>query len=149
MKEENTPSKSSIKSGATIELETRFGGLSLGKCWGKFYPGKTRATGDFDWVEKSGGTLYLSGPGYYIVGSSDGFSRAARAEFTLSEKKVVTPEERAAKLREQIASALAKGEPETLLTTTLPVGTLLPGNHTRAALMAERQRLLAEIEATA
>lgn len=84
MKSENTPSQASIAAGETVELNTRFGGLSRGKCWGKFYPGKTRATGDFEWVEKSsGGTLYLTGPGYYVVGSNDGFNRQARGEFHL------------------------------------------------------------------
>lgn len=85
MKRENTPSQTTIAPGQTIELETRFGGLSRGKCWGKFFPSKTRATGDFQWVGKdSNGALYLTGPGYYVVGSSDGFSRAAKGEFHLA-----------------------------------------------------------------
>jgi hypothetical protein len=84
MKRENTPSQDTIAPGETIELTTRFGGLSRGKCWGKFFPGKTRATGDFEWVEKDrNGSLYLTGPGYYVVGSGDGFSREARGEFEL------------------------------------------------------------------
>jgi hypothetical protein len=56
-KNENTPSQKTIKEGETITLETRFGGCSRGKCWGKFFPGKTRPTGDFEWVEKSNGNL--------------------------------------------------------------------------------------------
>ena len=87
MKTENTPSQDTIASGETIELSTRFGSLSRGKCWGKCYPGKTRPTGDFEWVEKHNGTLYLTKPGFYIVGSNDGFARKAQAEFTLSESK--------------------------------------------------------------
>lgn len=87
IKPENTPPKTTIRAGETIELPTRFGGLSRGKCWGKFFPGKTRDMGDFEWVEKSGGTLYLTGAGYYIVGSSDGFSRSAKGEFCLTAEK--------------------------------------------------------------
>lgn len=85
MKTENTPSKTTIAKGETIELNTRFGGLSRGKCWGKFFPGQARATGGFEWVEKDNhGTLYLPGPGYYVVGSDDGFNRKARGEFALA-----------------------------------------------------------------
>lgn len=83
MKTDNKPSQSSIKLGETIKLTTRFGGLSRGKCWGKYFPNQDRAKGDFEWVEKANGVLYLSGPGYYVVGSDDGFSRKARAEFHL------------------------------------------------------------------
>lgn len=86
MKSENTPSKTTIAKGETIELATRFGSLSRGRCWGKFYPGKTRVSGDFEWVGKKGATLYLTGAGHYVVGSSDGFSREARGEFTLTEE---------------------------------------------------------------
>jgi hypothetical protein len=88
MKSESTPSKTSIKPGETIELETQFGSLSRGKCWGKYYPNQSRPTGGFEWVEKDGGTLYLSGPGHYVVGSSDGFSREARGSFTLKAAEV-------------------------------------------------------------
>lgn len=84
MKTDNVPSESSIAEGETIKLTTRFGGLSRGKCWGKFFPGKSRPTGDFEWVEKNKGTLYLQGAGYYLVGSSDGYSREARAQFYLA-----------------------------------------------------------------
>lgn len=84
MKTDKTPAKSTIAKGETIELTTRFGVMSRGKCWGKYFPNKTRPTGDFQWVEKHNGTLYLQGPGYYLIGSSDGFSREARAEFHLA-----------------------------------------------------------------
>jgi len=83
MKSENTPSTKYIRTGEQIKLSTKFGGLSRGRAWGKYFPGKTRPTGDFEWVEKTGGTLYLTGSGYYIVGSHDGFRRKARAEFVL------------------------------------------------------------------
>jgi hypothetical protein len=86
MKTENTPSQDTIATGETIELYTRFGALSRGKCWGKYFPNKKCAQGDFEWVGKAGATLHLEGPGYYIVGSSDGFSRQARAEFYLAPK---------------------------------------------------------------
>lgn len=84
MKSESVPKQDAIKPGETIELQTRFGGLSRGKCWGKCFPGKTRPTGEFRWVEKNSGTLYLTEPGYYLVGSSDGFSREARGQFCLA-----------------------------------------------------------------
>lgn len=84
MKSENTPSQTTIAPGEEIKLSTRFGGLSRGKCWGKYYPNQTRAKGDFDWVAKSNGNLFLTGPGYYVVGSDDGFSRKARGEFHLA-----------------------------------------------------------------
>lgn len=84
MKTENTPSKTTITDGETIKLETRFGGCSRGKCWGKFFPGQSRPKGDFEWVDKTGGTLFLTGDGYYIIGSDDGFSRKARGEFVLT-----------------------------------------------------------------
>jgi len=87
MKTENTPSVTEIKPGQTITLTTRFGGCSRGKCWGKFFPGQTRAKGEFEWVEKSGGNLFLEGAGYYVVGSDDGFARKAVAEFALTEAK--------------------------------------------------------------
>lgn len=86
-KNENTPNEETIKRGEVIELETRFGGLSRGKCWGRYYPNKKHPVGDFEWVEKSGGTLYLQGSGYYVVGSSDGFSRKAQGEFYLDESE--------------------------------------------------------------
>lgn len=69
-------------------MSTRLGCMSRGKCWGKCYPNQTRPKGEFVWVEKSGSVLYLDQPGYYIVGSSDGFSRTAKSEFCLTEKKV-------------------------------------------------------------
>jgi hypothetical protein len=84
MKTDNTPSQDSIAEGEVIDLATRFGGCSRGKCWGKCYPGKSKPVGDFEWVDKSGGTLYLTKPGYYLIGSNDGFSRQARAEFGLA-----------------------------------------------------------------
>lgn len=96
-KHENTPAADSIGAGETIELKTRFGGLSRGKCWGKYFPNQKRPTGDFEWVDKSNGTLYLTGPGYYIVGSSDGFSRDARAEFHLPSKASASAKAAAAK----------------------------------------------------
>lgn len=89
-KSENKPTQAAIAPRETIKLETRFGGCSRGKCWGKFFSGQTRPTGSFEWVEKNGGTLYLTGHGYYVVGSSDGFSRKAQSEFCLAEK-VETP----------------------------------------------------------
>lgn len=85
MKTENTPSQTSISKGETIELRTRFGHCSRGRSWGKYYPHKDRPSGDFVWVEKRNNTLLLDGPGYYVVGSSDGFSRSAKAEFFLPE----------------------------------------------------------------
>jgi hypothetical protein len=85
MKTDNTPSQASIKPGEEIKLTTRFGGLSRGKCWGKYYPNQTRAKGDFVWVDKdNNGNLFLTGPGFYVIGSDDGFARKARAEFCLS-----------------------------------------------------------------
>lgn len=86
--QDNIPTEDNIAPGETIELETRFGRLSRGKCWGKFYPGKTRESGDFEWVEKNGGTLYLTGSGFYVVGSSDGFSRSAKSSFVLGAKEL-------------------------------------------------------------
>lgn len=83
-KSENTPTRSTIAAGEKILLDTRFGCMSRGKCWGRFYPGKSRATGDFEWVEKKNGSLVLAGPGYYVVGSNDGFSRKAQGEFELT-----------------------------------------------------------------
>ncbi len=83
MKTENTPSQKTIKAGETLELSTRFGSCSRGRSWGKHYPGK-RPMGDFTWCDKIGGTLMLTEPGYYVVGSSDGFSRQAKAEFYLA-----------------------------------------------------------------
>lgn len=87
-KSENTPSRSSIKPGEEIILTTRFGSCSRGKSWGKFYPGQTRAKGDFEWVDKTAGgsQLVLTGAGFYVVGSDDGFSRKARGEFHLTEE---------------------------------------------------------------
>lgn len=84
MKTENQPSKLTIAAGQTIKLETRFGGCSRGKCWGKFYPGQTRPKGEFEWVEKSNGVLFLDQPGFYVVGSDDGFARKAKVEFVLT-----------------------------------------------------------------
>lgn len=83
MKAEYTPEKETIASGEVIELRTRFGGLSRGHSWGKVYPGKTAPIGAWNWVDKEGGTLYLTEPGFYIVGSSDGFNRKAKATFVL------------------------------------------------------------------
>lgn len=88
MKNETTPFESSIKAGQTIKLVTRFGQCSRGKAWGKCFVGKQRPIGDFEWVDKTGGTLYLTQPGYYIVGSDDGFSRKAKAEFLLEAEVV-------------------------------------------------------------
>ncbi len=84
MKSENTPSQNSIAPGEVIKLHTRFGSLSRGKCWGKCFPHKTAPVGSFDWVDKSDGTLYLTKPGYYIVGSNDGYNRSAKGEFHLA-----------------------------------------------------------------
>ena len=86
MKTENKPKSETISAGETIALNTKFGGLSRGRCWGKFFPNKKTPTGDFEWVEKRGGTLHLSGPGFYIVGSSDGFHREAKSSFVLTEQ---------------------------------------------------------------
>ena len=94
-KTENTPDEEYIKPGQTITLSTRFGGCSRGRAWGKCFKGKSRPKGDFEWVDKTGGTLYLTVAGYYIVGSSDGFYRKARAEFELKlapEKPAPEPE---------------------------------------------------------
>lgn len=92
MKSENTPSVEAIAPGETIKLNTRFGGCSRGKCWGKYYPGQTRAKGEFSWVDKDrNGNLFLEGPGFYVVGSSDGFSREARGEFCLAAAPVLAP----------------------------------------------------------
>ena len=68
-------------------LSTRYGGLPRGKCWGKWYAGKTSATGDFEWCEKSGGTLYIpSGPGHLEYGSDDdGFRRVERSTQTYTD----------------------------------------------------------------
>lgn len=92
-KNESKPEVAEIGQGETIRLVTRFGNLSRGRCWGKCYPGQSRPRGEWHWVEKSGGTLYLDEPGYYVVGSSDGFSREARGEFCLRAKvETVAPE---------------------------------------------------------
>lgn len=93
MKSENTPSVSEIAPGQEIKLSTRFGSCSRGKSWGKYYPNKTRATGYFEWVEKcnSGATLVLTGPGFYVVGSDDGFARKARGEFHLAAANTEVP----------------------------------------------------------
>lgn len=80
---ENVPTEEGIARGDVIELQTRFGSHSRGRCWGRYYPNRSRATGDWRWVEKQRGTLFLEGPGYYVVGSHDGFQRKAKAEFYL------------------------------------------------------------------
>lgn len=92
MRSENTPDTKYIRPGETIKLSTRFGGASRGRAWGKCFRGKCRPTGDFEWVDKTGGTLYLTEPGYYIVGSHDGFRRKARAEFVLLAAPAPEPE---------------------------------------------------------
>lgn len=57
-------------------IHTRYGSLSRGKCWGKWYAGQTGPRGNFEWVPKDGGTLYIpDGPGFLQWGSNDGFSR--------------------------------------------------------------------------
>lgn len=144
MSTENTPSKSVIKSGESITLTTRFGGLSRGKCWGKFFPGQTKAKGDFQWVEKdSNGTLTLEGPGFYIVGSSDGFSRKAQAEFTLEEWTVewaVDHQEKKIKASEELGL-------DTEIELTVRVGSLKKGETvTRRALVEERRKIIAELQ---
>lgn len=143
MKSENTPSKSEISPGETISLETRFGGLSQGKCWGKYYPNQMGAKGAFEWVEKRNGNLILSGPGYYVVGSNDGFSRKAQGEFYLAAGKTV--EERIEKLKSLIAEGLTKDQDE-LIELDGKCGTLT-GSHPRSVVIAERRRLLANLEA--
>lgn len=85
MSTEYSPEQETIAPGEIIKLRTRFGGLSRGRCWGKCYPGKSGPIGDFEWVPKEDGTLFLTQPGYYIVGSSDGFRRSARVSFQLRE----------------------------------------------------------------
>jgi len=148
MKTENTPSETHIKAGQTIKLETRFGSLSRGKCWGKFFPGQKSAKGAFEWVAKSGGTLLLEGAGYYVVGSGDGYSRQATGEFCLLP---ATPEtEKAAKiieLQESIAASLAKGNMDEILevkkegnSSGLPIG-----SYTRRQLMDARCAILADL----
>lgn len=97
VKSENTPSQSTIKPGETISLSTRFGNLSRGKCWGKCFVGSKKPKGDFVWVEKSGGTLLLTEPGYYVVGSDDGFQRKANGEFYLAPPAAAEVKEEAKK----------------------------------------------------
>ncbi len=157
MKTENTPSQSSIAAGETLELSTRFGGCSRGKCWGKFYPGKTRASGDFEWCEKSGGTVYLSGPGFYIVGSNDGFQRKAQAEFTLVSKASASAKkahqrnehtlEWLKEKRAKVAANLAeKGDQHVRIVDS--VGTYREGDKCwRANYLGEIDRVIAEVEA--
>jgi hypothetical protein len=61
------------------KLDTRYGHLSRGRCWGKWFAGRSTPTGDFEWVEKDGGTLYVpEGEGLLLYGSSDGFRRAEK-----------------------------------------------------------------------
>lgn len=163
MKSENTPSQSSIAANQTIEFSTRFGGLSRGKCWGKYYPHQKRATGEWSWVEKdSSGTLFLTGPGFYVVGSSDGFNRTARGEFYLpskasvaakerAEKALRTPEEEIALLETKIVEHNRKIENsalkglDTTLVLTADVGSLQTGKTvTRAKLVEERNKIIAE-----
>lgn len=84
MKSDYQPDKTTIAPGEVITLRTRFGDLSRGRCWGKYFPNKSTPTGDFQWVEKHGGKLYLSGPGFYVIGSNDGFNRKAQSSFELT-----------------------------------------------------------------
>lgn len=58
------------KSGvAHVEVETRYGGLSRGKCWAR-----RAGRGDAEWADKRGGTVLLT-EGEWVVGSDDGFRR--------------------------------------------------------------------------
>lgn len=62
-----------LSRGDRLRINTRFGGLSRGKAWGR------RGSGDqVEWAEKDGGTVYLT-PGQWTVGSSDGFRRKETA----------------------------------------------------------------------
>lgn len=142
-KSENTPSAETIKAGETIELTTRFGGLSRGKCWGKYYANKTGPVGDFEWCAKEGGTLFLTGPGYYVVGSGDGFSREARGCFVL---RAATKADEIAELSASIARSKEK-DPEGEVTLTVQTGDLSPGKHKRALVIAEREKILAKLKA--
>lgn len=85
---ENTPDQKFISPGETIELVTRFGGLPRGKCWGKRYPvgsdGYVESTRT--WVPRRRGTLIITDPGYYVVGSDDGFHHRAKVAFVLKSK---------------------------------------------------------------
>lgn len=107
MRTEHVPGQSTIAPGETIGLSTRFGYLSRGKAWGKYYANRKRPVplDDFEWVDKSGGTLYLTGPGYYIVGSNDGFNRSAKAEFYLG---IAEPVAAAIQEAQQIISTAAE-----------------------------------------
>lgn len=145
MSTENTPSKSTIKPGEDIILSTRFGGCSRGKCWGKFFPGKTRATGDFEWVEKKNGSLVLTGVGYYVVGSNDGFSRKAQTEFQLTEEKEKTASEKIQMHKDKIADSESK-DPEGEVKLLSPVDNLPATWVKRSVLIEERKRLIAELE---
>ena len=71
-------------------VETRFGGLSRGRSWGKWYAGKTQPTGNWVWVDKQGSTLYIpDGPGYLVYGSSDGFRRKEKHGVVFEDNTVV------------------------------------------------------------
>lgn len=149
MKRENTPSQDTIKAGETIELSTRFGGLSHGKCWGKFYANKTRATGGFEWVEKDkSGTLFLTGPGFYEVGSGDGFSRKARGSFTLISAAELTVEEKIARQEKLLAASEGK-DPDGLVTTSAAGLGFTKGQVIRrGTLMDARKARIAELRAS-
>ncbi len=61
--------------GEGIEIKTRYGGLSRGTCYGRHADGA--------WAHKSGSTVTLDRRGKWTVGSSDGFSRRERTDWTV------------------------------------------------------------------
>jgi hypothetical protein len=69
--------------GKKLIIRTKYGDLSRGKCWGKFYAGKDCAAGDFVWAAKRGGQLVIDEAGYLVYGSDDGFSRRQKAEMLI------------------------------------------------------------------
>lgn len=150
MKSEKTPSQDAIAPGQTIELSTRFGNCSRGKCWGKYYADQTRAKGDFEWVDKSGGTLYLTGPGYYVVGSGDGFSREARGQFHLGVMVPYAecgPIEKLRRQREKLALHLAKDQDGIVTLVDDVLGFARGSQIRRGDLVAARQAEIVRLEA--
>ena len=76
--------------GKSLTISTRYGHLSRGSCWGKFYAGKTCAGGNFRWAEKWNGKLVIDEAGYLVYGSSDGFSRKETREMLIEWRETAT-----------------------------------------------------------
>lgn len=64
-----------------LRIKTRYAHLSHGSCWGKRFNSpreRDRSDGAFTWCAKAGEQVCVDGPGYYLIGSSDGFNRTDR-----------------------------------------------------------------------